>query len=127
MSAKISSRKEGDILIIKVSGTIKKTGLIGLTNQVYEEITRHGCTRIIIDNSDLEMPTKLIEYVNLEKFYTTNLPSEIRSMKLAVVVSPMYKETGNFWETYCRNRGFGYKAFTSIEDASTYMARLKLK
>jgi hypothetical protein len=40
-------------------------------------------------------------------------------------VNPIYKEVGNFWETYCRNRGFGYKAFTSMEEASAYIAQLK--
>jgi hypothetical protein len=66
----------------------------------------------------------LIEYVNLEKFFSEELPPEIRSLKLAVVVNPRYKEVGDFWETYCRNRGFGYKAFTSMEDAGAYIAQL---
>jgi hypothetical protein len=125
MSAKISSRKEGNLLIIKTSGDIKETGWSALAKQLYEEISRHGCTRIIIDHLGLEIPTRLIEYVNLEKFFAEKLPPEVRSLKLAVVVNPIYKEVGNFWETYCRNRGFGYKAFTSMEEASAYIAQLK--
>jgi hypothetical protein len=124
MSANISSRIEGDLLTIKTSGDIKETGWIMFAKQLYEEIARHGCTRIIIDHLDLEIPTRLIEYVNLEKFFSEELPPEIRSLKLAVVVNPRYKEVGDFWETYCRNRGFGYKAFTSMEDAGAYIAQL---
>ncbi|MGA7594905.1 MAG: hypothetical protein WCA64_06885 [Gallionella sp.] len=127
MSAEIASRNEGGLLIIKTSGTIKDIGWVTFSKRLYEVVARHGCTRIIIDNSELEIPTRLIEYVNLEKYYSECLPFEVRFIKLAVVLNSKYKESGKFWETYCNNRGFGYKAFTSMEDASAYMARFKLE
>jgi len=125
MSTKFSSRKEGDLLIIETSGAIKEKGWIELTKQLYGEITKHECTRIIINHLKLEFPTDLLEYVDLEKFYAENFPSQIRLLKLAVVVHPKYKEIGDFWETYCHNRGFYYKAFTSMEDARTHIRQLK--
>lgn len=45
----------------------------------------------------------------------------------AVVLIPIYKEAGDFRETCCNNRGFGYMAFTFMEDAGACMARLKQK
>jgi hypothetical protein len=124
MSVSISSRIEGDVLLIKTTGDIRGKGLIELVKQMYGEISRHDCTRIILNHLELELPTGLIEYVNLEKFLEEHLPFNIRFLKLASVVDPKYSEVGSFWETYCNNRGFSYKVFTSLEDASAYMAQL---
>ena len=119
MDAKMSSHQEEDYLLIKTSGTIKSW--IEFSKQLYEEITKFDCKMIVIDHMELEFPTCLTDYCELVNFYAQNLPFDIRLWKLAVVSDPKYKAIADFWETYCHNRGYRYKAFICMEDAVAWI------
>jgi hypothetical protein len=119
MEARISSQKDGRSLLIKTSGTIDSW--IDFTKQLYKEIKKYDCEVIVIDHMELEFPSYMIDYCDLVHFYAENLPFDIRLLKLAVVVDPKYKAIADFWETYCHNRGFRYKAFASMEDACAWI------
>ena len=123
MVANISTNQEEDYLLIKTSGTIN--GWIEFTKQLYEEITECNCNKTIIDHRELEFPDGLMHYVDLVGFYAENLPFDIRFLKVAVVINTKYEEVGHFWETYCHNRGFRYRAFTSMEDAKIWIRQQK--
>jgi len=122
MNVTITSKVKDDYLLIKASGKvidIEEWKLIG--RRYYDEIAKHDTQKVIIDGLELQFPAHLLDMVHLVKFYKEELPSEIRRLKLAVVVDSKDKKIVDFWETYSHNRGYSYRAFYSMEDARKFM------
>jgi hypothetical protein len=122
MNIVITSHPREDYLLIKSKGQVNnKEELIQQSEMIYEEITRHGATRIILDELEMKFPTTLFSYYDLVNYYTNEMPKSIRSLKIAVVISEEYREVSSFWETLCVNQGMQYFAFTSFKEAHEWL------
>lgn len=122
MTAEISSQPQNDYLVIKASGTIENLEeLKDLSVRFYKEAIKYETRKVVIDEMELRLTNSIFHQVELIKFYSENLPTEIRDYKLAVAVDPQYKELAEFWNLYGSNRGYSWKGFTSLEEALNWI------
>lgn len=116
-----SSLKDQYIFIASAGRLEKKEDLFRHAELMYREINRYDKKVILIDNRNTIFPLNKLDYYDQIKYFSTNLPEEIRFYKLAIVMDPKYEEIGQFWETVAVNRGFQYHSFTSIEEAHNWL------
>ena len=119
MEIKITSEEYNNILILKTQGEVN--GWERLTDEIYEEVKKHNCRKIIIDHSLLKFSSSIVHAVDLVKHYKDNFPSDIRLVTIAVVVPENNREFAEFWETYCNNSGYKYFSFTSMNSATEWI------
>jgi hypothetical protein len=123
MNVLISSQKERDYILIKLSGTVQNIEeWMSLTKQYHEEIGRFDSNKVIIDQIELDFPTDLHSQCKIIDFYAENLPHEHKFLKLAIVMNSKYKSVATVWELLAYNHGYNYKAFCSMEEACMFMS-----
>jgi hypothetical protein len=120
----ITSDNHTKYLLIKSAGSLPdEPALFQHAELVYNEFKKHSNKRIILDALATEFPSDLFSYYDLVQYYIYKLPPEIKEIKLACVISPAYSSIGKFWQTAANNRGFKYRAFTSILAAKEWVLK----
>jgi stage II sporulation SpoAA-like protein len=92
--------------------------------QVHEWIVRaceeHDCTRILIDDRKVKYTASIIALYELARYYDQiRVPDKIQ--RVAVLASPDYKESNEFFETTARNRGVDLRVFQQREQAEAWL------
>ena len=118
MPVEISAQRKKNYLLISVSGVLENLEeLKNLSVQFYEQVIQYETRNVVIDELQLKLTNSIMHQVELIKYYSDNLPPEIKNYKVAVAVDPKYKDLAEFWNLYGTNRGFPWKGFTSLEEA----------
>ena len=118
MPVEISAQQKKNYLLISVSGVLENLEeLKNLSVQFYEQVIQYETRNVVIDELQLKLTNSIMHQVELIKYYSDNLPPEIKNYKVAVAVDPKYKDLAEFWNLYGTNRGFPWKGFTSLEEA----------
>jgi len=118
----ITSQNNDDYLLIRSEAILKdENDLIQHAMLVFEEYKKYDNKKVILDGLETHFPSDLFPYYDLVQFYIEKFPPEVREIKLACIISPEYSRIGKFWETASNNRGFNYRAFTSLRDAEEWM------
>lgn len=118
----ITAENNTEYLLIRSTGNLEdESDLFMHAGLVYDEFKKYNNKRIILDALATEFPSDLFAYYDLVQFYIEKLPPEIRQLKLACVISPEYSNVGKFWQTVSNNRGFKYRAFTSVREAEEWV------
>ncbi len=124
MNLTITSAEKNQYLLVESKGSaINKEGLIHHCQLVFEEIARHDCGKILINEPDTNFSLELTDYFDLVRGYVDTLPPETRKLKIAAVVASQYKEVADTWETLCLSRGFKYFAFTCFDKAEEWLLK----
>jgi len=122
MNITITSADKGDYTLITSVGVLEsREDLFRHAELVYQEISKYGKHKILIDDTETRLPLNRLYYYDQKHFFSEGLPPEIRVFKIAVVISPEFKEIGEFWETVAVNRGFEYHSFISMEEAQSWL------
>ena len=123
---KLDSTLENDVLWVKVTGNIKSiTDWQNLVHMYYKAYEPYGVENVILDQSDLDFPIDFFHMMEITRYYSNELPFDIRLVNVAVVVKEKYLELGEFWETYSHNGGFPFKIFYSLESARQYISKVR--
>jgi len=118
----ITSENNADYLLITSVANLKnENDLIKHATLVYDEYKKYDNKKVVLDGLGTEFPSDLFPYYDLVQFYIEKLPSEVREINLACVISPEYTRIGKFWETVSNNRGFKFRAFVSLRDAEEWI------
>ncbi len=117
----ISHEKKDHLLIVTIATLDTKEKLLVQSQRLYEEITKHGFKKIIIDERETILPNDLVPYFDLVKNYIDEFPPEIRELKIATVVAEEYREFAATWETLCMSRGLNFNGFTSYDEAERWL------
>jgi hypothetical protein len=118
----ITSENNADYLLIRSVASLKdENDLILHAMLVFDEYKKHDNKKVVLDGLATEFPSNLFPYYDLVQFYIEKLPPEAREITLACIISPEYSRIGKFWETVSNNRGFRYRAFTSLRDAEVWL------
>jgi len=118
----LTSQNNADYLLIRSEASLKdEHDLIQHALLVYDEYKKYENHKVILDGLATRFPSDLFPYYDLVQFYIEKFPPEIRKIKLACIISPEYSRIGKFWETASNNRGFKYRAFTSLREAEEWM------
>jgi hypothetical protein len=118
----ITSDNNTEYLLVRSAGSLQnESDLFKHARLIYEEFKKHHNKKIMIDALATEFPSDLFAYYELIQFYIEKLPPEIRELRLACVISPAYSNAGKFWQTASNNRGFQYRAFTSVREAEEWL------
>lgn len=121
----ISARKEKDTLLLKVSGKLESLEeLKALSVRLYEASIKFETRKVLIDEMALELTGSIVHQAELIKFYSENLPQEIREYRVAVAVDPKYRDLADFWNLYGSNRGFPWRGVTSLEAAIQWIEQV---
>lgn len=122
MEISIKSHKKKDYLLIEAKATLEtKEDLLSQSQMIFEEITKNGFKKILIEETETKFPIDLFPYFDLVKNYVEEFPHEIRQLKIAIVIAKEYKEIADSWETLCVSRGLNYHAFTSFGEAEQWL------
>jgi len=122
MDITITSQEKTDYLFIETNAVLLTAeDLIGQSEMLYEEIEKYSFKKILIDESETQLPKELIPYFDLVKNYIIEFPVEIRELKIAVVTGEEYQETAKSRETLCVSRGLNYCSFLTIEEAEKWL------
>jgi hypothetical protein len=118
----ITSDNNSEYLLISSVGSLQdESQLFKHARLIYNEVKKHNNKRILLDALATEFPSDLFAYYDLVQFYIAELPPEIKELRLACVISPAYSNVGKFWQTASNNRGFQYRAFTSVREAEEWL------
>ena len=88
---------------------------------IQQEILKHDCDKILINEPGTRFSLEITDYFELIKNYVDNSPPEIKSLKIAAVVAPAYKQVADTWESLCTSHGFLYYTFTCLDDAKAWL------
>jgi len=122
MNITITSADKGDYTLITSVGVLEsREDLFRHAELVYQEISKYSKHKILIDDTETRLPLNRLYYYDQIHFFSEGLPPEVRVFKIAVVISPEFKEIGEFWETVAVNRGFEYHSFISMEEAQSWL------
>lgn len=119
MAINYETHVEGDILHVTTSGFDESLeDVIAYGEAVMAETTKHGCTRILVDESDLDYRLDTVDTYNLARYYAKTFHV---AAKVALVASKENLEDAKFWETTIRNRGGLCNVFTSKDKAKAWL------
>ena len=112
-------------LIPELQGRLPiRVELKALSVRLYEASIKFETRKVLIDEMALELTGSIVHQVELIKFYSENLPPEIREYKVAVAVDPKYRDLADFWNLYGSNRGFPWRGVTSLEAAIQWIEQV---
>ena len=118
----ITSQNNVDYLLIRSVAILKnENDLIRHAMLVFDEYKKYDNKKVVLDGLATDFPSDLFSYYDLVQFYIEKFPPEVREIKLACIISPEYARIGKFWETTSNNRGFKYRAFTSLREAEEWL------
>src|SRR6185312_4395841 len=122
MNLTSTSQNKDCYLLIVCKGDIEtKEELFKHSQLLFDEIMKHGTKKVLVNNVETHLPLELFPYFGLVQEYVENYPPEIRSLIIAIVVAPEYKEVAESWETLCVTRGLSFYAFNSLDEASQWL------
>ena len=122
MDFSISSQLKPGYLLIESEGrALSKHALFEHARLIFEEIAKYDCRKILLHEPGLELPASVIDYIELVETLSITYPPEIRSFRIAFVLSPRYTDIAHFCETICVNRGFWYYGFTSLQQGEDWL------
>ncbi len=122
MNVTITSKVIDDHLYINASGLAANIeDLKLLMRQYYEEILKYGMNSVMIDKRDVQFPMSLEPAVALADYCSEAFPDEIKFWKIAAVVSSNIMGIASFWEFQANQKGYGYKVFSSVEEAREFL------
>jgi len=119
-----SQNKDGYLLIVCKGNIETKEELFEHSQLLFDEIVKHGARKILVDDIETHLPLEIFPYFGLVQEYVENYPPAIRSLIIAIVVAPEYKEIAESWETLCVTRGLSFYAFTSLDEASQWLIEM---
>ena len=121
MAINYKTHVEGNILHVTTSGFDESLEeVIAYGEAIMAEATKHGCTRILVDERQLEYRLSTVDTYELANYYAKTFRG---IAKVALVTSSENLEDAKFWETAVRNRGLFYRIFTSKEEAEVWLDR----
>ena len=119
-----SQNKEGYLLIVCEGNIETKEELFQHSQLLFDEIMKHSAQKVLVDDTETHLPLEIFPYFGLVQEYVDNYPPEIRSLIIAIVVAPEYKEVAESWETLCVTRGLSFYAFTSLDEATQWLIEM---
>ncbi len=121
----ISSKVEGDYLLIVASGKIVSNEEYRLLFKRYsDEIVQSGLKKIIIDETNVDYALSLLLQTDIVEFYSSGeLPEEFSTWKIACVVREDMSAFSEFWADVAQRSGYEHHGFSSIELAREYMSK----
>ena len=125
MNLTITSQNKDGYLLIECKDDIEtKEQLFKHSQLLFDEIMKHSAQKVLVNDIETHLPLELFPYFGLVQEYVENYPPEIRSLIIAIVVAPEYKEVAESWETLCVTRGLSFYAFTSLDEASQWLLEM---
>ena len=122
MDIKLTSENRVDYLLIESKGILQSLAELTEHGQmIYTEIAKYDCKKVLVMDVETRFPKDIFVYQNLAGNYEEKFPIDLKSIKVAVVVTEEFKDIGEFWQTVCTNRGFDFAAFTAEEDALLWL------
>lgn len=119
MAINYKTHVEGDILHVTTSGFGESLeDVIAYGEAVIAEAKKHGCTRLLMDERNLDYRIDTVDIYRLANYYTNTYHS---AGKIAFVTSEENIEDAKFWETAVRNRGLLCRIFTLKEEAEAWL------
>jgi hypothetical protein len=80
----------------------------------------HQCERVLIDDRKVTYTASIISLYQLAEYYAkVDMPRQIK--RAAILASPKYKETNDFFEDTSRNRGINLRLFYDLEKAEQWL------
>lgn len=124
MIESITSRAEGDYLLIVASGKIvSNKEYRSLLKRYCEEIATSGLTKVLIDERDVEYVPSFFPQVDIVRYYSSGeLPEEFATWRLVCVGAPDAFDFYVFWESLAQRSGYDHWAFTSMDKAREFLA-----
>lgn len=124
----ISATAEDDILIIVASGRVYSLEEYQMMVKLYsDEIIKSGLNKIIIDERKVEYSPNIMLQVEVVNFYSSGeLPEELADWKIAGIGAEESMPLFEFWAAFARSKGYDNWAFSSLDDAKSFMKNLKL-
>jgi hypothetical protein len=89
--------------------------------RIFDLIVKHKVKKLVLDSQEVTYPESVISTYQMVDSYFANYPIEARTWFIAVIIKNKYKKLGEFWETACKNRGFMYRVFYNLEDATEWV------
>jgi len=122
----LSVTVDDDILLITASGRIYSLQEYKMMVMLYsDEIVKSGLCKIIIDERQVEYSPNIMLQVEVINFYSSGeLPQELANWKVAGIGSEESMPLFEFWAAFARSKGYDNWAFSSLDDAKSFMKSL---
>ena len=121
----ISSKVEGDYLLIVASGKIVSNEEYRLLLKRYcDEIVQSGLKKIIIDETNVDYALSFFLQIDIVEFYSSGeLPEEFSTWKIACVVPEDMSAYSDIWTDTAQRSGYDHQGFSSIESAREFLSK----
>lgn len=127
MNITLLSRPEANWLVLEAAGVMRNTSdEKSFANSCYAEIVKHNYKNILIDQRKISYGSDIIDQCNVVSHYSEEFPPEIRSLRIAIVINPRDRAVNEFWELYANNRGYPWKVFCDMDDATAFLLEEKM-
>lgn len=118
----VSSWQKPGYVLLKSTGTIRNAeDWRALTREFYHQAKKLNSRKLVLDQTEIEAPESLFDMAKVVDHYQDDLPPDIRLYRVGVVNNPANEAMAEFWEAYCRNRGYDFRIFQSLEDAVAFV------
>ena len=108
------------IVVVKTHGDADAKSSHEMVQSIMLAMKEHRSIRCLLDHTEINFVSgKTLEVFNrTDEIKNTGMPLNV---KLAAVISEIYKEHFIFLETVCHNRGISYRVFTNDRSAINWL------
>jgi GAF domain-containing protein len=121
MAIEFTSEVRGDLLLVQSSGrdeSLEDVQMYGLA--VYQAVVENGCTRVLVDETELEYLLDAAYLYELAEFAAQQAPNLV---KIALICTPAQISDATLWGIVTLNRGLQTGVFTTTEEAEAWVMK----
>ena len=118
MTSSVTSESKGGYLLLTGEGPIvSMEEYKTLLRQYVDEIQKQTLRKIVVDERIVDYGPSLMNQMDIVTFTASEMPEEMKTWKIAVVVRDEHTVLGKFWESESNKSGFPYVIFSDMDDA----------
>ena len=122
MNFSITSKTEGSYLLLAGEGPIVSMAEYKTTVRQYvDEVQKQTLRKIVVDQRKVDFGPSLINQMDIVTFTAREMPEEIKTWKIAVVMSDEHMILGEFWKFSSKDSGYSFETFSNIDAAIQYI------
>ena len=77
--------------------------------------------KIVIDERNIDYGPSLMNQMNIVTFTASEMPEEIKTWKIAIILSGEHMILGEFWESASKDSGYSFETFSNMDAAIRFI------
>lgn len=127
MGYKVTYNNELHVIQVVLSGEISLSDLNNTTQEYMKLSAEKNCCYVLLDATRQTESPSISELYNRPKVYHEQKINRATVVAYVMPHSQEVRQSGRFWETVCKNRGWQIQMFENAKDAEQYLVSIHIE